>query len=120
MEPHNLRDGGLVGKAQFDVSVQPSCTCQSRVQHIGVIAGTNHHDPITSNRTIERRQQSIDHLKVIPTVLGITRTGTVTKAVDLVEEQDAGGAIPCLDESLFHLGQQVAKMAFRLPIRVRR
>ncbi len=104
VEPHDLRDGLLVGQAEFDVSVQPSCTCQSRVQHIGVIAGTYDNHTISPNRTIERNQQRVHNLKVIPSVLRISCIATVPKAIDFVQEQDARRAIPCLREYFFHFG----------------
>ena len=98
----DLQDGGtfrLVGEGNLDLAVEAARSQQCRVEDLGPVGGGHHHDAGGGVEAVHLGQELIEGLLAF--VVGHDRAApALADGVDLVDEDDRGGALAGIGEEV--------------------
>ena len=82
------------GQRDRDLAVEPSGAEQGRVEDLGPVGGAEDDDPLRHIETVHLGQQLVEGLlALVVRHDGAGPAAALTNGVDLVDENDAGGAL---------------------------
>ena len=91
-----------IGTRHHHLAVETAGTEQGRVEHVGPVGGGDQDDPFVGLEAVHLHQELVEGLLAL--VMAASQTGAAMAAdgVDLIDEDDAGGAFLRLHEQVAH------------------